>query len=231
MKKCSYCGEEYPDDATVCAIDSQLLINSSSQLAAGDEQKFKTAAYLKFPEYKWSARDAWKSIVMLVIFAFIMTGVNHLFYSAFPVFAKSGPGSFLRSLLHYFVGLFAVVYFARTETLATFWKGFGLDRKPTELVWVGIVLALVIRFAGHFLRSAGLGTGVHNYELSAFRHTVGAQRYFFLLPAILLAPLFEECIYRGFLYKAFRGSYTIAVSIILIVAGQHLHTGVLSLIG
>jgi hypothetical protein len=25
MKKCSYCGKEYPDDATVCAIDGQPL--------------------------------------------------------------------------------------------------------------------------------------------------------------------------------------------------------------
>ena len=38
------------------------------------------------------------------------------------------------------------------------------------------------------------------------------------MPLVLLAPLFEESIYRGFLYKAFRGSYSIPVSSVLIIA-------------
>lgn len=29
MKSCSYCGREYPDDATVCAIDGEPLINAA----------------------------------------------------------------------------------------------------------------------------------------------------------------------------------------------------------
>ena len=30
MKKCSYCGKEYPDTATACAIDGEALVNSSA---------------------------------------------------------------------------------------------------------------------------------------------------------------------------------------------------------
>jgi hypothetical protein len=31
MKKCSYCGAEYPDDATVCAVDQTSLDGSRLQ--------------------------------------------------------------------------------------------------------------------------------------------------------------------------------------------------------
>ena len=27
MKKCSYCGKEYPDEATICAIDHEFLVD------------------------------------------------------------------------------------------------------------------------------------------------------------------------------------------------------------
>ncbi len=30
MKKCSYCGKEYPDEATVCVIDSQPLVSEDA---------------------------------------------------------------------------------------------------------------------------------------------------------------------------------------------------------
>ncbi len=30
MKKCSYCGKEYPDEATVCAIDGQPMISDDA---------------------------------------------------------------------------------------------------------------------------------------------------------------------------------------------------------
>jgi hypothetical protein len=34
MKKCSYCGKEYPDDATICAVDQHPLVTEG--LAAAD---------------------------------------------------------------------------------------------------------------------------------------------------------------------------------------------------
>ena len=64
----------------------------------------------------------------------------------------------------------------------------------------------------------GWGKGVSDYDITAFKRTLGPERYFFLAPLVLLAPLFEESIYRGFLYKAFRGSYSMKVSMALIVA-------------
>jgi len=222
MKKCSYCGKEYPDEATHCAIDGELLSDNSPQLVTVEKQEIETAPkkdepYLTFPDYKWSARDAWKCVGMLFLFGFILFGINRLFYSFFPIFWRSGLGFFSESVLHYGVGLLVAAYFARTETLATFLKGFSLDLKPSDYVSYGLVMALIIRIFGHFMVVHGWGKGVYNYDLASFRNTIGFERYFFLLPLLILAPICEEIIYRGFLYKAFRGSYPVAASMILIV--------------
>jgi len=64
--------------------------------------------------------------------------------------------------------------------------------------------------------AAGLAKGVTSSDAWGFRHTLGPERYLFLVPA-LLAPFCEELYMRGFLYRAFRGSYSIQLSTLLIV--------------
>jgi membrane protease YdiL (CAAX protease family) len=110
------------------------------------------------------------------------------------------------------------VYFARTESLVTFCKGFSLDRKPSDYAWRGVVLALMIRMFGHLMIHLGWAKGVHLGVVSSIEHTQGPERYFFLASLVLLAPFFEEVIYRGFLYRAFRGSYPVAISMAIILA-------------
>jgi hypothetical protein len=140
MKKCPYCGKEYPDEATMCSIDGESLPDNTlkstiAEVQAIDSAPRKDKSYLTFPDYQWSAIDAWKCVVMLFLFGFILFGINHLFYSFFPNFWRSGLGIFSEYVLHYSVELLVAAYFARTETLATFWKGFSLDRKPSDYVW------------------------------------------------------------------------------------------------
>ena len=226
MKSCSYCGKEYPDDVTNCSIDGESLRDNNPQPPISDDlivKAFpdKNAPYLTFPDYRWSARDAWKCIGIFLVFEIILEmfiSVLDWHCPGFFDWHKSGFGYFSTRFLHFLIFVLTAAYFARTETLATFWKGFGLDRKPNDYVWTGIVLALMLRFLGHFIRIHGWSKGVSNYEVNAFKQTFDSERYFFLLPLLLLAPLFEESVNRGFLYKAFRGSYSIQVSMALIVA-------------
>ncbi|MGA2786765.1 MAG: CPBP family intramembrane glutamic endopeptidase [Verrucomicrobiota bacterium] len=223
MKKCPYCGKEYPDETTNCVIDGELLSDGSPRLTTAEKQESEIALkkdepYLTFPDYKWSALDAWKCVGTFFLFGFILFGFNRLVFSFSPSFLSSGLGYFTRSVLHYAVELLVAAYFARTEAFATFLKGFSLDCKPSDFVWFGVVIALIIRFLGHFLASHGFGPGVYNYELTSFRNTISVEKYFFLLPLLMLAPVCEEIVYRGFLYKAFRQSYPVAISMILIVA-------------
>ncbi len=226
MKSCPYCGKEYLDDMTNCSIDGELLRDNNPQPPISDEQIVeglpnKNEPYLTFPDYRWSARDAWKCIGMILIFEFMLDLVLFTMDSHFPGFYRwreTGLGYFSTAILHYAIGLLTAAYFARTELLISFWKGFGLDHKPSDYVWFGIVAALTIRFIGHFMLIHGWGNGVSNHDIASFRNTLGPERYFFLVPLVLFAPLFEESIYRGFLYKAFRGSYSIGISMALIIA-------------
>jgi hypothetical protein len=43
MKKCPYCGKEYPDEATNCAIDNELLLDKPPQLATAEKQEIEAA--------------------------------------------------------------------------------------------------------------------------------------------------------------------------------------------
>jgi len=228
MKRCPHCNAEYPDDAFVCSIDGQPLPENVPQpppASAQVKEANEKPAYLTYPDYQWSARDAWKCLALLVALQFVLGFVIKLVVSVvdlrFPGFYswyRGGFGYFFTSILYYAVYLLTAAYFARTESLPTFWKAFGLDRKPSEYVWFGVVMALVIRFSSHFMIIHGWGKGVTNYDTFASKSTYGLEKCFFLAPLLLLAPLFEESINRGFLYKAFRQSYTTSISMVLIVA-------------
>jgi membrane protease YdiL (CAAX protease family) len=238
MKCCSYCGREYPDDAVKCAVDHYALPNvgdcsSSTGQADPPGQKMHSnrvvevaagaseSDYAAYPDYQWSARDAWKCLGMFLLIGTVFAVSVFLFdmhSAAFRLWRWSGLGLFAQDLVRDSVLLFTAIYFARTETLSSFWRGFGLDQKPSEHVWFGIVIALVIRGFGHVMVANGWSPGVSNHELVAFEKTVGVERFLFLVPPLLLGPLFEETILRGFLYRAFRNSYPWWLSIALIIA-------------
>jgi membrane protease YdiL (CAAX protease family) len=227
MKKCPYCGKEYPDEATICNIDAHPLFDPSKPPVEEPPQikkekppkpePAKDETGLVWPEYQWRARDAWKCIGIIFCLGFILMAVNHLIYLFLPSFYRSGYGFVTRDLLHYGAELLAVIYFARTETFKTFFHAFSLDQKPTNLAWFGMSIVLIIRLTSHYMYMHHWGNGVHNDDLSAFRHTIGYERFFFLIPLAFFAPIFEEPIYRGFLYKAFRGSLGVGVSMTLII--------------
>jgi membrane protease YdiL (CAAX protease family) len=226
MKSCPYCGKEYPDDATTCLIDGESLPCNNPQPSISCEQIVdtppdKNVPYLTFPDYQWSARGAWRCLGMIIVFDIFLEIITLALDSRFSDFRKwheNGFGYFSTGVLHFAIYVLTAAYFARTETLAAFLKGFSLDCKPSNYAWFGVTMALIVRFFGHFMLINGWGKGVLNHEYIAFKHTLGFERYFFLLPTLFLAPFFEELLNRGFLYKAFRGSYPVGISMALIVA-------------
>ena len=228
MKKCPYCGKEYPDEATVCIIDAHPLIDPSKPTVEEappvkeeppppKPEPAKDDTHLIWPDYQWSARDAWKCIGILCMLLVVNYAINDVQYSILPHFYRSGFGYVCRLFLFFATWIITTCYFARIETLATFWKGFGLNRRPTHLVWFGIVMALAMRLFNNFMVNIRGGPLLLNYEIESFRNTIGFERLFFAVPIVLFAPFFEECIFRGFLYRAFRSSYSVPISMILIV--------------
>jgi membrane protease YdiL (CAAX protease family) len=224
MKKCPYCGKEYPDEVTLCAVDQNLLSKVTASPPANVQQgavEKNKPSYLVFPDYKWTALDAWKCLGVIVVLEFVASLVFRGLYLRLPAFGSwfAGPIGYLSSYVFLFVTeLLVAVYFARTETPATFWKAFGFNRKPSHYVLFGVAAAFAISLFRHIMVLNGFGKGVPRPELHLFRITPGVERYLFLVPTVILAPVLEEPIYRGFLYKAFRGSYSILPSVLLIVA-------------
>lgn len=230
MKKCPYCGKEYSEEVVNCLTDNYPLIDStpdvvqpeSATAACTDQAEVggEGAGYVCYPAYTWKARDAWKCLGFLFVIEIVLGLFVRALETLPPIgkWSATGPGYFCTRLLFYTVGLLVAAYFARTETLATFWSGFGLERKPTQYAWFGVSMALFLRGFGHIMLALHLGNGVSAYDIYAFRHSVGPARYFFLVPLLLLAPIFEEAINRGFLYRAFRGSYSLLPSLILLLA-------------
>ena len=240
MKQCSYCGKEYSDDTAFCSIDQQPLDQPAAETAAQSESSpKKDDSYLRYPEYQWSARDAWKFFGMVVVFNALWTVIDHVLRGRFHHFywwTWSGPGFFLRALTWNAMHLLIAAYFARTESIAAFWKAMGLDRKPTNHVWLGLAAVLGNRLGGHVIYVLKWAKGYGTYDIDAFQQTHGFERYFFLLP-LLLAAFLEEPVYRGFLYKAFRGSFSMGASTTLVVAftaythwNQYSHFGLAAII-
>src|SRR2546423_6236985 len=113
MKCCPYCGKEYPDDVVKCFIDGYSLpepvsnvpsskekanltgqaLDSSGAAPGSTESKHDFA--LTYPDYQWSARDAWKCLGTLLLIGFIFrTGVyaTAQHFQAFHDWRSSGPG-------------------------------------------------------------------------------------------------------------------------------------------
>jgi membrane protease YdiL (CAAX protease family) len=231
MKKCAYCGAEYPDDATVCAIDTNELVDHPPKSKPVEEMMIKRArdserlkekaaeSALIWPEYQWRAKDAWKCIgIIILLTGFILPAAVLFLRPHFLSHHASGVERIFFSVTYYSVYMVAACCFARTETLAAVARAFGLDRKPTNLVWFGLAMTLAIRFVTHLMLMLHWGRGAYNYDLDAFRNTIGSQRLLFLIPPVIFAPIFEEIVERGFLYRAFRGSFSVAVSVLIMLA-------------
>jgi membrane protease YdiL (CAAX protease family) len=177
-------------------------------------------SFATFSEKQWSAKDAWKCLGMLLVFGIVEYFILRALDRAIPGFSywhRSGYGFFCVVILSTATNWLTAAYFSRVETLKTLWKGLGLDRKPSEYVWMGIVCALALRFASHTIVALGWAKGYTTHNVLAAWHANGFEKLLYLLP-ILLAPFIEEPVNRGFLYKAFRGSYGMQTSVVLIVA-------------
>ena len=215
MKKCPYCGKKYPDDATVCSVDTGELVDHPPK----PKEKRPAEPWLPWPQYQWRAKDAWKCIgIIILLTEIILPAAYLLLHSFFPAFFLNGFVSACWAVLFFAIWVTTACYFARTQTLPACYKAFGLDRKPSDLIWFGIAMTLVLRFIEHLMFIHHWSKGSYNYEIEAFRHSVSFQRIFFLFSPLVLAPIFEEVVNRGFLYKAFRASYSVAVSLFIMVA-------------
>jgi membrane protease YdiL (CAAX protease family) len=224
VKRCDYCGKEYPDEATVCAIDRNplpelLKSGEGSVVAIPPPYIERTKNEAVYPEYRWSARDGWKFLGMIFVFDLMWYSVMRALYW-FPPFYHWRWGPYGDAIMHCaFIAMYVstAAYFARTKTWSSFREAVGLNKRPSQYVWFGVVAALGLQLVGHIFYSLGWKGGYSPFFIRAFEHTHGLQRYLYLF-ALFAAPFWEEAVFRGFLYKAFRGSYAVIPSVMIILA-------------
>ena len=169
---------------------------------------------------QWSARDAWKCLGMFVVFEVTLGFFKVFLGSALPsfhVWKLTGEGHFSISLSYSIIYLCTAAYFARTESWRSFFTAVGLTRRPSYYIWFGLVVTIVLRFLTHLAIQHGIGTGSSTTSVIGFRRSIGLERYLFLAPTLLAAP-FEETYMRGFVYKAFRASYSREISTVIVLA-------------
>lgn len=230
VKRCDYCGKEYPDEAVVCAIDQNLLpilLKTSDAGPTGDGSVLVAPPIIKqlpaqavYPEYRWSAWDGWKFIGMIFVFWFMWYIVTGALYKLSPGFYQwrwRPVGYVIMRCAFIAMNLLTAAYFARTDTWETFREACGLNKRPSQYVWFGVTFAFCLCLLSHFLRALGWVQGHSSHEMRAFANTYGPERYLYLFGG-LAAAFAEEPVYRGFLYKAFRGSYSMLASVMLVVA-------------
>jgi hypothetical protein len=102
MKRCPYCGKEYPDDATVCAIDQTPFEEVPAETVS---QKFPTFAV--FSESKIPASLATVSYLFFIPSAFIFALIGFLL--CVNSIGESG-GILLPCLISGIVGILIVVF-------------------------------------------------------------------------------------------------------------------------
>jgi hypothetical protein len=89
MKQCTWCGKDYPDDASVCAIDGQPLATRKSPEAAAAEKE----ASKPWPRQVVMPAVLWLAINILLI-VWPGFGVNLLFNLATAIWAAFDSAQF-----------------------------------------------------------------------------------------------------------------------------------------
>ena len=136
------------------------------------------------------------------------------------------------------VGTFSVTVFSALAALVTVILLSGSLRDPFSLFelqslhygidFVALGAGVLLGVAGVFVTRFGLADVGNNFPLiKPFIEAPMSQKHLLAI-VLLVAPIIEEIIMRGFLYRAFRDRYTIGPSVLTIVAVSMLtHPGVL----
>lgn len=161
-------------------------------------------------------------------------GMNGCFRAAYR--SEPAAGAWLRAHPYLASGLFHVLqgsvwvlvaYLLAGLRLKSFFRETGLAARLTFSGWLYAWGAILLGFLQ--LCFVAEGWSKENRSASSFYQGGFALLLPFLAQAVLLAPFVEETVVRGFLYRAFRGSYGIVPSTILALGFQtYFHWGLIS---
>ena len=184
----------------------------------------------KVGEGTWRASDAWICAVILIVVSFC---VNQLLWrisrdsAACATWLGSPLGTLALRSLRAGWWLVVVYLLARVHSVPEFVSRCGLSTPPSLMgwfaAWVGVGIGL--------LNLYGVTRGwIPQSETSSNYYLHGGVMWWsYVAYLVFLVPFFEETVMRGFLYRAFRGTYGVAPSVIFVVCVVgYFHWGLLS---
>lgn len=166
----------------------------------------------------WKASDAWACALALIALVFGIEGWLRISARASPTIARwLGTFSFRAGFIVFLLGLPLLVafWFSRARSIRQFLSHVGLRGRPTLFGWWSAWLAIGIGFLGVYGVAKGWAHPDQRYR--AFYNRGEVAVWFFAVCGTVLVPICEEMVTRGFLYRAFRGSYGPFLSTILIL--------------
>jgi membrane protease YdiL (CAAX protease family) len=238
VKKCTYCGKEYPDDAVRCSVDEFPLSGGESESLVPEE-----IAVLPLPAPvapalpKIVLTDRQMEILEVVLVCVIAFGVSIL-GSIFLLFDKDAYSGGTRSAYSWAAqslregSCLGLVWYLLRRRGKTF-SDLGLRWSLKDFGW-SIILSLAADATYYVVRSAIYYLGLAQGDPETAHHSVehllfGGGIFFSTFLFQFINPFFEELIVRAYLMtevRRFTNSVTKAVVIsAALQAGYHFYQG------
>jgi membrane protease YdiL (CAAX protease family) len=107
-------------------------------------------------------------------------------------------------------------FFSSDSSVSNFIRNLDLHKRPSLHCLLGILVAVGIACVDWYGAERGWTSGRGNG--GGFREVGGFQFLLYVIIGVCVGPIAEEVVLRGFLYRAFRGSYGVVMSTIPILA-------------
>jgi membrane protease YdiL (CAAX protease family) len=162
-------------------------------------------------------------VVLVVVVAFWG------FFPRFRYWVGTPFGTFFITAAGGLAAFLIVVFVAHPQSLLDVLNLFEFQSIRQGISCFAVVAGFVLGLTGVFLARVELADFAEKYPLTKpFIHQPGPEKHLFTI-ILLVGPLFEEIIMRGFLYRAFREGYGIALSIsIMVLVATLTHWGVVT---
>ena len=123
MKKCTYCGKEYPDEATVCDIDANPLVATTTLGGEIHREPSSQISPAKLQAGHLLAMSKWRFYLLFATKSSIALGVLSFLASFLGL-----PGFFM----------FFAIPFGSMEAIAAYCSNHNIDLKNMSAVlWLG----------------------------------------------------------------------------------------------
>jgi membrane protease YdiL (CAAX protease family) len=236
MKKCSYCGREYPDDAVRCLIDENPLSGGLPDRPVEDEISVLGPVFDPPKPSKAILTDRQMEIIEVILVCVIAFGVSIL-GSIFLLFNDTYGGStqsgyaWAAQALRDAASLALVWYLLQRRGKA--FSDLGLRWSPKDFGW-SVILALAGDAFFRAVYDCIYYSGIAAQNREAVAHSVGhllfgGGIFFSTVLVQLINPFYEELIVRAYLMtqvKRLTNSVTKAVLIsTLLQTSYHFYQG------